>query len=182
MGEKLRCFIALDLPESIISELQKIQEHIKKEDLIIGKFTEKENLHLTLKFLGGISKEQVSGVQEKLRSISFKAFNADIRELGVFSEEFVRIIWVALNGTEVFELQSSVDAALDDIFPKETRFMSHVTIARVKNLKDKQKLLEHLKSIKIQDIKGKITSFSLIASTLKPEGAQYEVIERYKLG
>lgn len=180
MPDKMRCFIALDLPENIVSELVKLQEELKQQNLFIGKSTEKENLHLTLKFLGSIPLDRINEVKKRLRQISLKQFTAEIDEIGIFSEEFVRIIWVKLNGKEVFELQESVDNALVDFFPKEERFMSHITIARVKNIKEKQPLFDALKKIKI-NIKGKINSFSLISSTLAPSGAIYETIERYKL-
>ncbi len=45
----MRCFISIDLPEKIIQEIKKIQEELPE---FIGKKTETENLHLTLKFLG----------------------------------------------------------------------------------------------------------------------------------
>jgi 2'-5' RNA ligase len=181
MAEKQRCFIALDLPKEMIDELKKIQEQIRKEDLFTGKFTEEVNLHLTLKFFGSITNDEVKKIQEKLRNIKFKSFTAGISEIGVFSEEFIRIIWVTLNGKEVLEIQSLVDAALSSIFPKENRFMSHITVARVKNVKDKEKLLNYIKKFKIKEFSGKITSFSLVSSTLKPTGAEYKVIEKYKL-
>ena len=55
----MRCFIALDLPREAIKRIEEIQELIKKKNLFAGKFTESDNLHLTLKFLGEISEEQI---------------------------------------------------------------------------------------------------------------------------
>lgn len=180
MTEKNRCFIALDLPNEIISELKKIQKDLEKQNLFTGKLTEEENLHLTLKFLGSISDDKMEQVRRSLKKIKFNHFTSEINEAGVFSEEFVRIIWVTLGGREILELQNLVDDNIENIFPREERFMSHITIARVKSLEDKQKLIDYVKKIKI-DIKGKLTSFSLIKSTLKPSGAEYDVIEKYKL-
>lgn len=177
----MRCFIALDLPKEITSELTKLQEEIKKKDLFNGKYVEPNNIHLTLKFLGKITKDQIRDIQKKLKTINVNSFESIVDEVGVFSEEFVRIIWIRLNGKEVFELQRKVDDLLQNLFPKENRFMSHVTIARVKDkVEDRKALIEYLKSLKI-NVKGKITSFSLIKSELKPEGPVYEVIEKYLL-
>ncbi len=180
MPEKQRCFIALDLPKEMISELKKIQEELRKQNLFIGKFTEENNMHLTLKFLGSIQNDTVTKVKDRLNGIKLNSFEADIDELGIFSEEFIRIIWVKLNGNEVFELQKQIDDKLIDFFPKEERFMSHITIARVKNIKDKQPLFDALKKIKM-NIKWQIKSFSLIRSVLVPSGPIYEVIKRYEL-
>lgn len=181
MADKTRCFIALDLPGNVISELISIQEKIKKEDLFIGKLTEKDNLHLTLKFLGSISKSTLVEIKKRLKQVKADSFEASIDELGLFSEEFVRIIWIKLNGKEVIELQNKIDNELLGMFPKEERFMSHVTIARVKNVKEKLKLIDFIKKFKLELIKGKIRTFSLMSSELKPEGPVYTVIEKYKL-
>ena len=86
-----------------------------------------------------------------------------------------------MGGKEVFELQSLVDNVLTDLFPKEERFMSHITISRVKNIKDKEKLIAFINRYKMEEIKGKITSFSLITSELRPEGPKFTVIEKYRL-
>ncbi len=181
MPEKQRCFIALDLPKEIISELKDVQDELRKQNLFTGKFTEEEHIHLTLKFLGSIPKDTAVKIKDRLKGIKLNSFEAVIDELGIFSEEFIRIIWAKLNGTEVFDLQKQIDDKLVDFFPKEERFMSHITIARVKNIKDRQPLYDSLKKIKI-NIKGRIASFSLIRSALMPSGPIYEVIQKYELG
>ena len=55
MSNTIRCFIALDIPDNIIEEIRKIQEQLKKENLFSGKYTDLNNVHLTLKFLGEIN-------------------------------------------------------------------------------------------------------------------------------
>lgn len=178
--EKVRCFIALDLPVEIKQEVARIQEELEQENLFSGKFIQVQNMHLTLKFLGEIDAEKVEKVVESLRSIKSRQFEANMPEIGVFSEKIIRIIWLKLEGN-VIELQRKVDDALEGLFDKERRFMSHITIARVRNVKDKEKLLEHIGSCKLNDSSGVINSFSLMKSTLTPQGPVYEVIEKYDL-
>ncbi len=181
MPEKLRCFISLDLPKDAVLKLKEVEDEIWKQDMFIGKITEEEHIHLTLKFLGSISKDKVETVRRRLKNISFDKFEASIDEIGVFSEEFVRIIWVALNGEEVMRLQSMIDNCLEDQFPKEERFMSHITLARVKNVKAKVELLKYISKFSLKEIKANIESFSLMTSELRPEGPKYSLIERYEL-
>ena len=180
MTGKQRCFIALDLPKEMISELKKVQDELRKQNLFTGKFTEENNIHLTLKFLGSISNDMVIKVNDRLKGVKSSSFESNIDELGIFSEDFIRIIWTKLNGNEVFDLQKNIDDKLVDFFPKEERFMSHITIARVKSIKDKPPLFDALRKIKI-NIKGRITSFSLMRSVLVPSGPIYETIEKYEL-
>jgi len=129
----MRVFIAINLPEVIKEECVGIQKELEKKDLFRGKFTEKENLHLTLKFLGEIDKEDLERIKEKLKEIKFKEFELELGEIGVFSPKFIKIIWLELIGEGIFSLQKEIDNCLLELFERERRFMSHLTIARVKS-------------------------------------------------
>ena len=176
----MRTFIALELSKEAIDEIKRIQELIRKKILFIGKFTEPENLHLTLKFLGEIDEKKVGEVKKRLREIDFGNFEAELADIGVFSKKFIKIVWIKLNGKKVFDLQREIDDKLKDLFEPEQRFMSHITIARVKNVKDRKELIEYLKNMKGRRVKFNVDGFFLKKSELFPEGPVYEVIENYK--
>jgi len=178
----MRCFIAVELPVEIRKEIKKIQDRLPE---FKGKKTELENIHLTLKFLGEISEKEVELAKEGLRSINLEKFKIKINKLGVFSEKFIRIIWVGANSKDeeskkLWELQKEIDARLEDLFEKERRFMGHITIARVKQVKDKKKFLEEIEKIKV-NLTSEIENFKLIESILKSEGPEYKIIEEFKL-
>lgn len=177
----MRVFIALELDREVVNEIKKIQNLIKKQSLFNGKFTESENLHLTLKFLGEISEEKAGEIKKRLKNIKIKNFNCEIGDIGVFNKSFIRIIWIKLNGKGVFNLQKEIDEKLSDLLEKEERFMSHITIARVNYIKDKKGLLDYLDSIKPKKLKFTVNSFSLKKSELFPEGPVYETLEEYNL-
>ncbi|MEK6872441.1 MAG: RNA 2',3'-cyclic phosphodiesterase [Nanoarchaeota archaeon] len=178
--ELKRCFIALNLPLEAVNEIRKVQKLIKDKNLFIGRFTELENLHLTLKFLGEITENKIDEIKERLNDVRFRTFEGQFGGVGVFSESFVKIIWVELIG-DVFELQKQIDEKLNGLFEPEKIFMSHITIARVKHVDDKKKLIEFLKNITSKKIKFKIDNFYLMKSELKPEGPLYKVIEKCNL-
>lgn len=174
---KVRAFISVDIPKNILEGITKIQKMLPEFN---GKFTETENLHLTLKFLGDIDEEILLEIERRLREINFKSFETRISEIGVFSPEYVKIVWVKLDNCE--NLQKAVDEKLSDIFEKEKRFMGHLTIARVKNIKNRKIFLEGLKKIKIPSrLNFSVKSFKLKKSELTPEGPVYETIEEYFL-
>jgi 2'-5' RNA ligase len=172
----MRTFISIDIPEMIRGEIKKIRDELPE---FYGKKTESENLHLTLKFLGEIDEEKIGEVKEKLRQIQFDKFDSKIDSIGVFSERFVRIIWLHLTNCE--ELQKKIDESLKDLFKEEQRFMSHLTIARVKSIKDKKEFLEELKKIKISGISFTVKKFKLKKSVLTEKGPVYEDLAEYSL-
>ncbi len=172
----MRTFISIDLPKEVKEEIKKIQDRLPD---FIGKKTELDNLHLTLKFFGEIDKREVDEVKEKLREIKFKSFETEIDSIGVFSEKFIRIVWLHLKNCD--GLQREVDNKLKDLLSEERRFMSHLTIARVKAIKERGEFLKKLKEIKISPIKFKVNNYKLKKSTLTPDGPIYETIEEYSL-
>ena len=89
------------------------------------------------------------------------------------------VIWIKLPSKGVFELQKQINKNLKDLFKPEFRFMSHITIARVRKTFDKKILIEYLKKIKPKKIKFKINNFFLKKSILSPEGPTYKDIEKY---
>ena len=174
--EKIRTFVSMDLPENIKKEIKKIQDSLPSFE---GKKTEPKNLHLTLKFLGEIDNEKVGEVKEKLREVKFKEFETKIDYIGFFDNKKYGVVWMHLPNCE--KIQKEVDKKLSSLFEKERRFMSHLTIARVKRIQNKNYFLGELKKIKIKPIKFRIDRFVLKKSTLMQKGPVYETLEEYVL-
>ena len=172
----MRTFISIDIPEQVKNEIKKIQGKLSG---FRGKFTEPENLHLTLKFLGEINEKKIREVIERLREIKFEKFETRMDSIGVFSEKFIRIVWLHLTNCDA--LQRDMDKKLDNLFKKEERFMSHLTIARVKYIQDKKNFLEDINQIKVEKVKFIVDKFYLMKSELTESGPRYSVIEEYNL-
>lgn len=172
----MRVFIAIDLPEEVKKKIQDIQEKLPE---FSGKLTELENLHLTLKFLGEVDEGVVEQVKKELSEIKFKKFEAEIDLLGFFTPAFVKIIWLHVSNCE--EIQHEIEEKIKKMFKPEARFMSHLTIARVKNVKDKRIFASELKSVDFEKIKFKVSDFKLKSSELTPEGPVYSNLLEVKL-
>jgi RNA 2',3'-cyclic 3'-phosphodiesterase len=182
-GENLtRCFIALELERDVIDYIEELDLQIKKKNLFTGKLTEPENLHLTLKFLGEIEESKVELVKNKLSEIKMKEFEVSLGEVGVFINKYNSILWIRLQGKQIWDLQAEIDKKLEGLkFAKEERFMSHITIARMKKIFSKDEFLDYVKNIKTKKIKFKVKNFVLKKSELKEEGPVYTDLERYEL-
>ena len=169
----MRIFIAIEIPEKIKKEIVKIQNSLPEFN---GKKIETENLHLTLKFLGEIDEKRLEEVKKKLKEIKLKQFETEIKDIGMFSD---RIVWLKMTNCD--ELQKKVDEKLEDLFEMEKRFMSHLTIARIKELKERKNFLIGLKKIKIPEMEFVVKNFNLKKSKLSRNGPVYENIETYDL-
>jgi len=174
--EKIRVFIGFFLPDEIKKEVSKIQRSIP---IFKGKLVEEKNLHLTLKFLGEISQEELEEIRNILKRIHFRKIECSIDKLGFFSEKFLRIIWLHIKNSE--DLQKEVDESLKDLFNSENHFMSHLTIARIKSIKNKKEFINKIKEIKLEEINFFIEEISLVKSELKRDGPEYEILDKYIL-
>ena len=185
----MRTFIAIELSEGIRKTLAQIQSHLKYSGADV-KWVKKDNIHLTLKFLGEISEEKLQQVIATLEIVAKEssAFEISIKDIGVFPKiDYPRVIWVGLDkGTaESKELAEKINEALSKIgFEKESRpFAVHLTIGRVRSPKNKEALKEKLTTYNLQ-LKTKpqlISSIILFQSKLSPKGSIYTKLHEAKL-
>jgi len=172
----MRTFISIQIPENVKREILKIQKQLPEFE---GKITEEENLHLTLKFLGEIDEGKVDEVKKRLKKVKSKEFFGEIVNLGVFDEKQIRIVWLYMKNCN--DLQKEVDYSLKNMFPAEKRFMSHLTIARIKSVKNKNEFLEKLKQIKVPKLNFEVSRFYLMGSELDEAGPKYKILGQFEL-
>jgi 2'-5' RNA ligase len=170
----MRLFIAFGVSEEAKKELMRLQDIFND----VGNIKFIRDFHCTLKFLGYVSDKEAKEVVSCLKNVKFKSFEVCLDRLGVFpSEKFIRVLWVGLKG-KVSDLQNKVDSCLVGLFNKEDNFHAHVTLGRVKFLKNKESFLKLLKSTEVRKICFKVEYIELIKSELTPEGPVYETIEK----
>lgn len=176
----MRAFIAIPIPKEIKDVLFDIQNVVGNEYAKI-KWIAKKNLHLTLKFFPYISEEKIKKVVEILKTVKIKPFEVELSEIGFFPNlDSVRVIWVGLEPAEkVLNLQGEIDSKLAELFEMDKMFKVHLSLGRVKFVKNKEGLIKKLKEIKIPKLKFKISGFELIQSNLTKDGPVYKIIEKF---
>ncbi len=177
----MRCFIAIDLPEHVKAKIFHEFERLKQKNLFVGNFTDKDNFHLTLKFLGELSPEQIKNILEKLKEIKFQKFDCKINNIGFFdSEKNIKIIWVDLISNEINNLYKEISKKIPEI-KEDKEFTSHITIARVKSVHNQQALLNEVGKINLKKLDFEANEFCLMKSELMKNGPKYKIIEKFPL-
>lgn len=174
----MRLFIAIDFDE-FREYFISLQDKIPKD----SKLSLTKTYHLTLKFLGDVEDNNIDKIKENLKKIAFKPYSVDLDKIGFFpSENYMRVIWIGIDPKkETIELQDQIERSLKEFkFKKDFEFHPHITLARVKFVKDKINFIETLKKIGIVKKPVKVNNFKLIKSTLTPNGPVYEDLEVYK--
>jgi len=183
----MRTFIAIEISETIRNALVQIEAHLKYSGADV-KWVEKDNIHLTLKFLGEVSEEKVDKIKASLDNVAkgTKPFEMTVKEIGAFPKiEYPRVIWIGLDKgrDESKILAEKIDEALSKIgFQKETRpFASHLTIGRVRSPKNKAALKEKITSCELVCVSPcSVPSVILFRSTLTPKGSIYTKLHEAK--
>ncbi len=166
----MRLFLSCKIPEDIADYITELSKKLPEAKLSVPK-----NIDLTIKFMGNIPDNKVNEIKKRLSKIKFSSFKAMLNGIGVFTEDFIRVVWVGLTPSEKFEeLNIQVNDLLKGLVPKEKRFQAHLTIARVKYVDDKKKFLAALKKIKIKPITFNVNELILFQSKLSPKGAIHE--------
>jgi len=180
--EKIRTFIAINLNPEIKEYLTSLQTNLNVPETKI-KWVEKNNLHLTMKFLGYISLEQTELIKSELKKIANRCSPFIIRlssNIGVFpTYKMPRIIWVGIKEgiSELKELYNSIENKLSNKgFPREDKdFSGHMTIGRVKFIRDKTNFIQILKRVEINNFTQEVDSIDLMESKLTPSGPIYNI-------
>ena len=175
----MRCFVAIDLPINTKTRIFYESKKLQIKDLFDGNLTKKENLHLTIKFLGSLTNKEVEKIKEKLRKINFNKFFCKVGKVGFFYKgSKIRIIWVDLLSNKLNELQKKISGILGK---GNKKFNSHITIFRVKSVRNKRRLVEKVGEIDFKNLNFKVKEFILMKSELTKQGIRYRILDIFKL-
>ena len=175
----MRLFIAVDF-EPLRPILLAIQRQIADDITIRLKLA--SDYHCTLHFLGEVEKEKVSIIQQELSGISFSPFRLNLSSIGFFpSESVIQVIWIGLSPEQdIAGLAARIREKLGVLSSGSSKeFVPHITLARVKRLKDPEAALERIKAIAVEPAGIEIKKFHLLQSTLTPHGPEYRVIASF---
>jgi len=179
-----RLFVAIGLPQDVQKKLLDFQRELKSFAKNV-KWARVKNIHLTLKFFGNVEEERISGLASALHTISAASFPIHVKGCGFFPDSRrPNVFWAGVMGTGLSPLQQKVEDVTSQLgFEREKRsFNPHLTLARLRDSRGLQSLVQEAQRQKDVALSEFVAShFSLYESILRPQGAQYEVIETVSL-
>jgi 2'-5' RNA ligase len=188
MSQKIRVFIAIELPDSLKSQLEQVQQELKSLRLK-ARWVRVENIHLTLKFLGDIDAGDIDDIGGAMAGAAADSapLALKIGGIGFFPGiKRPRVVWVGLGGEirNLLNLQLNLADRLAAIgFAKEKRsFKAHLTLGRIRQAANPAAVRRILKGyIELGDHPFVADRMTLFQSTLKPTGAVYSKLKETEL-
>jgi 2'-5' RNA ligase len=184
----VRAFIAIDLDPALKSN---VGDLIRKLEACRGevRWTKPGGYHLTLKFLGWTDDDKIARVKEILKDVALKhrSFALRLAGTGAFpGERSPRVLWVGVSADPgLAALQGDLEGALEqEGFPREGRdFKPHLTLGRVKGKDRLEKVMAELDKHRDDDLGGMTARrVALFESLLRPDGAEYHIVDEADLG
>jgi 2'-5' RNA ligase len=184
-----RVFIAINLPENLKEKLAKFEKNFPE---LPAKWVKKENLHLTLVFLGYLKDFHLEKVKEVVKEVgkNFSPFFVSLKRVcfGPPKTSPPRLVWVELEKNEVLEdlvkkLQEKLKENKIPFVVEEREFLPHITLARIRKWEFQRMDLEERPRInEIIKESFEVKSIEIMESHLKRSGAEYTPLYSVELG
>ncbi|MER3601286.1 MAG: RNA 2',3'-cyclic phosphodiesterase [Nitrososphaerota archaeon] len=137
----VRAFLAVEASEGVDADkLTELYRRLGEVGQL--KFVKKEQLHFTIKFFGDIPPATIETIRGLLSGLSIARFSITLKGIGTFPTPLrPRVIWIGVDEegrTPLMDLAKRVGSLLAGKVPFDPKpFEPHLTVARVKSLKDR---------------------------------------------
>ncbi|WP_035589437.1 RNA 2',3'-cyclic phosphodiesterase [Hippea jasoniae] len=179
----MRLFVALEVSESIIQQIGLLQKKIAQITDKIRPVALK-NMHITLKFLGEQLPQAVDRIAEIINdNVNKKPVAIRLDKAGVFKNlKHPQVLWLGEENKQFEDFALKLSNELDVFRPSDNKPFCHLTIGRMKYIKQKD-LLDVLKLcrdfVSENNLNFVADSIGLFESRLKKSGAEYRLIKKF---
>ena len=151
--------MGISVSNELKQKISSIQENFSDFDI---KFVEPENLHFNLRFFREISDQEIETLKQKLEEVikKFEPFDIEMKGLGVFpNKNYIRVVWIGVKEgyNTIISIAESIEDSIESLgFPKEEKFVPHLTLGRIRTARNKMELrnlVEELENIDIGKMK-----------------------------
>jgi 2'-5' RNA ligase len=185
MGKRL--FVSVDL-DGLAEEITTVQALFEDADGL--RFTDPEQAHLTLKFLGDTDEERLPTLRRELAAAvedsGVGPFTAAFGGLGVFpSTDYISVVWLGVRegGNRLRQLHAAVEERTTAVGfdPADHEFTPHVTLARMDHAGGKKLVQRVVRERDPAAGRLRVESVRLTESRLTDDGPEYETVEAFEL-
>jgi 2'-5' RNA ligase len=189
MVETKRTFVAIDLTPGVRERFDEAQRLLRRAGADV-RWVKSSHAHLTLKFLGEATAQQIDEMSTALDEIAagVAPFEVAFGGLGVFPDQRrPRVLWIGIaGGVEQLEpLAAAVDArAVRAGFERERRgFSAHVTLGRFRSPQGWPELSKLVTAnVSFDAGRMRAAEVHLIHSILSPQGPSYMPLHTARFG
>ena len=172
--ERLRLFFALRIPDGVLDELERWQQ----EQFGAVRVVPRENLHVTLAFLGQRPADELDSIVDALREAAAGAGEIRLTPVRYRETRSVGMLVLSDDGACAAQLAGDVQERLErlGVYRRESRaWLPHLTVAR---WRERPRL-----RLEPPPVRTFVPSdAAAYLSRLHPDGARYEVLESVALG
>jgi 2'-5' RNA ligase len=188
--ETIRAFVAVPVTDQVRQLVFDVEGDLKTVAANV-KWVRPENVHVTLKFLGNITPEDVESLCRTLPDAlrGQDSFDVILAGTGTFppGRKAPRVVWIGMQEgrDRLVEVAGRVEAATLSLgFEKEERpFRPHLTIGRVRRGSGRlRELADRVAGLEFNPLKLGVDRVNLMRSRLSPQGPTYTVLGSFALG
>lgn len=179
----MRAFVSVILPDEVRAALAELQAGLR-----LGRPVPEDNLHLTLAFLDDQPEGVLADLHDGLSVLHAKAPKLRLSGLDLLGGLNPKLLFGSIDTNPVLKtlrerVLSEVRAA--GINLKRERFRPHVTLVRFRygmRFEDQEKLRRFIQEVGAFTLPPFVpVTFGLYGSTLRPDGAEHELLAEYPL-
>jgi 2'-5' RNA ligase len=175
----MRLFVALTIPDAVAQSLLLLQGGVPG-----ARWQTREQLHLTLRFIGEVEGSGVRAIDDALAGIDAPAFDLQLHSVGQFGNKQPHSLWAAARQNDMLDhLQRTVDSAIRRVGAAADahKFTPHVTLARLRH-PDTDRMVDWLKyNALYTSAEFPVDAFHLWSSKLASDGSIYRIEKTYDL-
>ncbi len=187
---KARTFIAIELAPRVVEKLSRVQEELRGAGARV-KWVARQNLHLTLKFLGDIEYEKVNEISRVITGAVADAapFTLGIHGIGTFPKgrKAPRVVWAGVEGN--VEALEKIFTRLNEglvgfgVPYEKRRFSPHATLGRVRSSAGANRLVEAIGEHADADFgESEVSGLVFFMSELTSRGPIYTALAHIPFG
>ncbi|HHN48830.1 MAG TPA: RNA 2',3'-cyclic phosphodiesterase [Bacteroidales bacterium] len=183
--KRLFAAVKIQSQQGFLTTFNHIKNALGKERIT---WVNPDNMHLTIKFFGDTYNNQIPAIDQCLKAATseMKVIELDICNTGMFGSKYQpRVIWFGIeDGNQLQRLFLKVSGQLQTIgiYPDRQNFVPHLTIGRIKEIRDKKAFQQVLDDYgKHHAGRQRIDELVLYESILRREGPLHIPVQRYKL-